>query len=557
VDDTKKVIAVVSLVAIFGVAIYESKAPHVTGRFRAPAALDGQQEMMDAIIKKVVDDTPTRDQIIPTVRFILEKASHPEARGYPLVQIAAGIARLVPRLEGFIWRLRPIAEPSDYLHATVLYKIRQTYYNDYLYGPHVKALLDFITEPSEGQDQKPNEFIKSSELKMKFATVADAQDWLLRNITPELEKLIYGENGKGGLTALEGLPDRSFVYDFDRTLLVGHGNGLTFIDPEEARKLFIKPYLYTMKFLLQRALMGIYYVSALELNDLPKVAAKVLSKTELNEFRGELRPEGKTAKGMTPEILYTSYRDGRRFLSFRNTTRMSISGAERLLDRAFELGLESAEYQLRAYVCGITYVQASENRGVADPRVDFDSCSRRPDIREGETFVRNGNKYLFDPNSMIESFKSKFTEFKERAELFEVNKQGRCYQIHSDVTGDTFCLNARKAFFSTLSGSQRDLLPYQFELPGQPSQTVNLPDFPREPQWNYTHGRPTDYRNTNGETDFTMNGFFDKGATIDDLKRNMTTLLYTKSVAPFAAFIRYPSPVRFFITTQDLVRAND
>lgn len=528
----KKIVGLVLFVGLFGAAIFFAKKndpqPPQQAELasRAPSGLPGQQAMIDQITKMILS-IQDKSQINSTVANIVKIAQNPEAKAYPGVQIMAAIAGILPQFEGIIWRCREIVEPSDWLHMTALFRLRTIAYNDFVYGHHVRALFDYLVDPSDVKGQP-------------FKKVSDLQDYLLNQVAPVMEGVL----ARATSNEMMQLPDANFEFQFDRRIMTGVRDQISFIDPEEAVKTFIKPYHYTMTFLLQRALMSIYYFGTLDMDDLPLVVARVLKATTLNTFKSDLRIlGGDTAMGVTPQLVFEAIKkSSSTFLEFRRE--LGDAQVKALLDKSFALGKQSAQYQNMAYVCGLKYHEGANLNYPSD-------CLGFPDSWRPNRFYSNGSKYLFDPNRMAINFKAKYHAFRDRARAYTAaaEKPNDYYTLTSDVTGKQ--LRVRLHAFFEPKNSQRSFLPTSYLAPGDASTTV-IVGGKSVKKWNYDHGQPVSY------DDYTFGGFFDPAQVRDlaSLENAMTTLLYTDSVAPFAVFIRKPSPVRFIVPMQEIMNAN-
>lgn len=491
---------------------------------RSPAQATGpQQQILDQLNEKIIN-IRSRQEVKKVAREIVDVAAQPQNRAFPGVQIYGAIAALIPDFEGFVYRCRDFVDNADILHTTTLFKLRDFKYNNYLYGPHVDALFDYLTYPSEAAGSS-------------FKNVSDLQDYLLKIVAPKLKRTLEQAD------ELEKLPASAFEFQFDRTVLVGRGNGIRFIDPEETKKLFIKPYFFTVKFLLQRALGSIYYLAAIDLNEMPVIYNRILKETAINTFKGDLRI-GDTAKGVTPQMTYEVIKKSKSFLGWRST--LPASQVQQLLDNAYFMGVMSAKYQLAAYVCSLKYPQERARGQILEVDVQGTTCLSSDGLaRPGTYFIPEGSRYLMDPNSVALNFKKEYNMFRDRYRVYAENRDGKHVAITSDVTGKTLRLNI-KALFSGKT-SPRDLLPTGYlKVPGS-SDAVGLRGVYA---WNYDHGKPTEF------ADYSMGGFFDSAQVRDSasLYEAMTTLLYTDAVAPFAIFVRVPSTARYFVPPSEIVR---
>ncbi len=499
------------------------------GELASTATIQEQQQVIDKMNKEILA-IKNRSEVKSTAQKILKMASDVKDKKYPIVEIYAAVANFVPLLEGIIYRCRSFIEKTDWMHASILFGFRDFKYNNYLYGSHVDALFDYLTYPSNAAGEP-------------FESISKLQDYLLFQVAPRLEGLMKL------IVELEKQPSENFEFQFDRTLLVGKKDDLRFIDREETEKLFIKPYFYTLTFLVQRALGTIYYVGAMDLDEMPIVFNRVLKKTTLNNFAGNLRL-GDPVKGVTPEMTYEiiKSKEIKSFLKWRQKV-SSANGksvqVQELLDRAFYYGQVSASYQLSAYVCGLKYAYQRSRGQIMQINNRASECSVLDQVGNTSSyFITSGDKYLFNPNSMILNFKKKSNMFRDRVRAYQAASTDSYATITSDVTGKPLDVNI-KAFFKS-NVSQRDFLPTGYtNIPAKSPSSIAGVD-----SWHYDHGKPMEF------ADYSFNGFFNKGKVKDtqSLYEAMTTLLYTDAIAPFAIFIRVPSTVRYFTPPGEIIR---
>ncbi|WP_413289698.1 hypothetical protein [Bdellovibrio sp. HCB337] len=529
----KKFIAFVFVAACFGAAIYFAKggmtsSHEMASRMPDAVGVAGQQQVIDQM-NQIILSIKDKSQVKAAAQKIAEMAKQENAKAFPGVQMYGAVASLVPDLEGIVFRCRAFVETSDWLHMSWLFGLRDFSYNDYLYGPHVKAAFDFITYPSEKAGPS-------------FAKFSDFQDFALATLAPKLEKIVAAS------AELEKLPSANFEFMFDRTILVGQGPGLRFLDPEEAKKLFTKPYHYTVTFVLQRALATIYYVGAMDLDELPVVFNRVIRATTINTVRGDLRI-GDPAKGVTPKMVYDVFASTKSFLGWRN--KITVNGkevtAQSLLDRSFYYGLTSSYYQLAGYVCGLKYPYARTRGTILEIERTKDCMAFDQEGAGSNYMIANGSPYLFNPNAMVLDFKQKYHALRDRVRAYSAAQKGDYVSIVSDVTGQSIRVNV-KAFFKA-DVSQRDFMPTGYANAPASSGVEGMPNVKA---WNYDHGKPNAFK------DYSFGGFFDRSQvnSSESLYKAMSTVLYTDAIAPFALWVRVPSTARFFIPPSEIINAN-
>lgn len=494
---------------------------------RTLASNADQQAVIDSMDKLILSINKKED-VKTIAQNILNLAKDPKNKDFPGVQVYGAIAGIVPQLEGIFYRCRAFVETSDFIHMSWLFGLRDFKYNNYLYGPHVDALFEYVTYPSEAAGPS-------------FSTVSDLQNFLLSNIAPAIEQSLQAAY------VLEKLSAEKFEFEFNRTIMVGEGEELRFLDPAEAKKKFIKANFYTIIFVLQRALATIYYVAGLDLDELPVVFNRVIRETTINTVKADLRL-GSAAKGVTPQMTYEVFKRTKSFLKWK--PKVLIAGKEvstqEALNRAFSFGLQAAKYQLAAYVCGLKQ-PLDESRGQAhDIELARDCLSLDSSISEESYFVPHGGDYIFNPNSMALGLKTKYTELRDRLRMYVDADKGQYASVTSDVTGKTIQVNVRALFNAKVS--QRDFLPTGYSA--SPAR-IDITK-PNTHRWLYDHGKPEKFN------DYTFGGFFHASEVNSSktLYQAMTTVMYTNAIADFGVFLRVPSTARFFIPPTELIRAN-
>lgn len=522
----KKFFLFIAFCAVAFGAIYLTKQPTLTVATdlssTQPATdpskfINKHQQLMDLISTKILAIQTKKD--IKSVVSELNKIStdNPEFIG---PKIMAGIANFLNKMEGIVWRSRGIVEPSDWLHSTALFQLRNFANYNYLYGQHIEALFNFLVDPPEDTKAKPM-FTKLTQLTGFLNS---------KEIVGDLESQI------NLLKSADGRPSYEFVFDFDRRIINGIEDGLPLIDKDEAKRKFIKPYIYTLTFLFQRLAATIHYVDPINMNDLPKFSNAMLRKTTLNMIENKIKiplfgREHAVAPGVTPMMLYKTMDEHKDFLTLRKGTDNSYAWAQYHWKKAFDLNVEAARYQLAAFVCGITYPEQAQNGSY--PTVTVSTCNQLNVNEYKNKFLEDGDKYIFNPNRMLIDLKQKYKAIRDRAVAHSQNQKGTQYvPITSDVTGQTLMVNIKAVYTIPRNGDLKSVyLPASYELEKSPGRNVG-----DTWAWNYNHGKPQTFK------DPTFNGFFQDGS---DVYRNMTTLMYTDALVPFAIWLRVPNPTRF------------
>lgn len=498
------------------------------------AAVEGQQAIIDEMTQ-IILSIANKGEVLPKVNQVLTIAAQKDPKGQmPGVQLLAGYMKMIPGLEGIVYRGRPIVEPSDWLHMSALTTLRTFRYNSYLYGKHVLALFDFVTTPSHKAGPE-------------FKTVTEAQQYLVGKAAPLIESLIAQAR------AMENLPAESFNFKLDRTLFIGLSDDVRFLDRNETVKQFIKPNLYSITFALQRTLGSLYYWTALNVDDMPAVASEVVAATTINEYKGKLRSflsASKLAKGVTPIITFDVIKKYPNYFTFRDLTYTNHEGktekvsAQTLLDRAYTQFFNASYYEMAAFNCIIQYtVSGNTNATLKD-------CANGDNQDYSSQHAANGQDFMFNPNALLIDYKIKKAALVQRYKLYANNAASGAYtEITSEVTGKALQLNV-KALFSA-KNSPRNFFPTAFAKADQAAYQSEIGVH----GWNYDHGFPIAYGN---KKDFTFGGFFNpqQVADIKSLNTAMATVVYTRSLTNFAVLLPVPSPVIVPIPILDTMTVN-
>lgn len=496
------------------------------------AAVDGQQAVIDEMTK-IILSIADKSEVLPKVNQVLAVAAQKDPQGQmPGVQLLAGYMKMIPGLEGVVYRCRPIVEPSDWLHMSALTTLRSFRYNSYLYGKHILALFDFVTTPSHNAGPE-------------FKTVTEAQQYLVGKAAPLLESLVAQAR------AMENLPAENFNFKLDRTLFIGLSDDVRFLDRNETVKQFIKPNLYSITFALQRTLGSLYYWSALNVDDMPAVASEVVAATTINEYKGKLRSmfnANKLAKGVTPIITFDVIKKYPNYFSFRDLNYTDHTGkkasvtAQTLLDRAYTNFFNASYYEMAAFNCIIQYtVSGNMNATLKD-------CANGDNQDYSAQHAANGQDFMFNPNALLIDYKIKKAALVQRYKLYAASN-GSYADITSEVTGKSLSLNV-KALFSA-KNSPRNFFPTAFAKADQASYQSGIGVH----GWNYDHGFPIAY---GSKKDFTFGGFFNPAQVSDSKSLNtaMATIVYTRSLTNFAVLLPVPSPVIVPIPILDTMTVN-
>ena len=458
------------------------------------------------------------------------------AKGYLGAQMYIHLYDLIKPLRSILWRSRGLVEDADIVHAQILTQLRLVKYWDYLYGDHTGALFMYLAHPT-----------KDSEM---FESVAELQD----------AAKAYGDILMAKVDILEGWwkdPNNAYILDFtvDRRIIVGgtktHGGSeITYLDPGQTDKQFIKPYVRALQFMLARTSGAIDMLHFINLEDFSKIFAQVSKDTMINAARVKARDAARgifhglssrvrsavgmvgldkevkiPAVGVSPKSIFGAMKNPEfsSFLTMRaDKTKKEIENVIKGARTKFE---DSARHELQFYVCGITF--AFEG---APPAASWDpeeSCLDFPNRAEMDTLhmpQSQAKEFIQNPNFMLVDWENKYHMYEERFDLYDSPQP---YLLSSHITGRKIQINLDNIF------KYRDDLKVFLPGAGDFDNKVELDRVEGKKKLNYAWGRPT-----NWNYKLLKEMFPDiQDNNPDSLYMVLRNLELTDSVVPFATFI--------------------
>lgn len=475
----------------------------------------GQQLIIDDFTSRILK-IKTKEDIEKVRTHISEMAkNYPEFVG---VQIFAQSFDILPKLKGIVWRLRGIVEETDITHSIVLSNLRFFYGSRYAYGPHIMAFFQYFVDPTESMNQ--------------FKDISDVQDYLSDTIRPALSSILV--NLHMSLT----FPSEVHHFSLDRRLFAGEDDNKRYFDSVEAKKEYIKPYTSYIISGVARTIGAIDYLSAYNLNDLPKIMRKVLKKSAINSILGRFKIKpGKRGKGEVKDLptIQTRKEIFEIVQDFKNfgTPRKSLESSQLLLDSAYGMAKMAAEHDLKGYTCSITYSAKIMSGEEVGTEYNCDSSFMEDEnFQEEEFFIVGGSKFLVDPNLLLINHRQDFHELRDRYRIYHPEEGNDIVEIVSDATGGVVRINAKGAF-----KAHKDLkyfIPTEY-ITDFKSDTVdiknNVGSYNKRGQWewNYDYGRPTKWN----DGAITFGGLF-PDATNDNIYEIMYHVRLSRSLRPFS-----------------------
>ena len=481
--------------------------PYKTSRSIA-SSNDSQQRILDDFTDKIVNIKNKSD--IEAVRAHIIKVAKENEKLF-VVQVYADVAKMLPEFEGIGWRLRGLVEEHDIVHLASLRFLRGLYQNLYSSGDHTKAFFQYIIDPSP---EKNNKFTKISEV----------QDFLYKSIRPQLaqlqNKLFY---------ALKTRPAADFDFYFDRILVKGVSEDLTYLDAEQAKKRVIKPHFSFVLSMLSQGIGFIEYAYVYNIDDFPKVMRKALTKSAINQATNRFRVvtfSVNSLAGKETSLPYVisrkEYFDWVKSYPSLLSARFNEAVAQPILDSSYNNFKIAAQQNLKAYSCSIEYpINMASGNEPSDGYV-CDGSFMKGGFEADENFVRGGSEYLVSPNLLLLNQKSELRHLLQKVKMYsQIGNEP--VAIISQITGQKINVSLRNGF--KYHASLTKFLPIDFNSTykledGSQMQGQQVGSYSKSKQWawNYNYGKPTGWIDpTFGGVfpDFTNQNIYHMMATVD------------------------------------------
>ena len=434
----------------------------------------------------------SKDQVKPLIRELVETANKPELQNNHAVQLYRAMLEPIIHLESIIWRFRHVVEKSGVLHMQALSVIRKMYYQEYMYGPHVKAILDYLVEPSTEQ--------------LQFSNLSEAQDYLNETIKPTLY------NSLSLVNKILSNADDSWSLEFDAYLVSGYdaeNNKIFISDSKRFEKSVNIQYVHFIKANLHRAIGGIEYLVNYNIDAIPSIATAVVKKTAINSLKQKLLLKS-LPEPTTPYEMVKILKGYSNFL----TLRKSKDAAQDNLNSSMNHFYEARVQDLIGYQKSID-----------------------------ETDHDNTDQYFLNPIILKLNRESKENRMTEILNLYKAAINGNSSVVTSEVTGQQVEINI-SAIFKTYD-DLKVFLPntrdgFNSDIgKGQQLRDANNKKIKHSVTgqslfaWNYTYGKPMKW------PDPTFAGFLPK-ANNENLLEIARTMELTDSLSVFKSIIPIP-----------------
>ena len=405
-------------------------------------------------------------------------AKHPD---WNIIKLYSLILNPIKKLEGFIWRLRPVVEDCGVCHIYALSFIKDLYYSDYLGGPHTKAVLNYFVEPTNNQEQ--------------FEKISTFQDFMLNQLSPDLMASLESlksviENTKPG-----------YFFDLDGHLISGYSNEkgkeFRFISEKNRSKKIVRGNLHYLSAGFNQALGTIYLSVNYNVDSITKFANSMIRGTALNNFRRTL-PRHVTPK----ELLKTVNKAKFRSLGTARLDKYSKEQIQENLDSSFNYFKQSLSSRILAF---------QQSRDEADMQMSSD--------------------YLISPKLLDLNYDDAMAKLKEKIRIYKNASKNESSVITSQATGHMFKVNPRAIFL--YREDLKKFLPEKMYKETKRKSKIKLANGEKTVFWNYKYGMPIKWQ------DPTFGGLL-PDASNSNLFEILRSMRLTPATRTFASFLPIP-----------------
>jgi hypothetical protein len=465
---------------------YQNSEPETNRTISSKAedfsAIKEEADAIKAVNREIVSISH-KDQINSKIDDIQKLAmAHPE---WQVIKLYAALTKPFKKLEGILWRLRPVVESCGVCHVSAVSAIRKGYYQKYMTGPHLGAALDYVVEPTLAFKQ--------------FETIREVQDYAVNVIAPELE----GDSGAlFKLQEVIAASEPGFFMEFDAYLGSGYSEGKRFISDKKRFSIVTRGNLHGLETSLQGGLAAIHFFRNYDLDDSVSLVNSIVKKTALNNAFGRL-PKDVTPIETLKILGKRKYRD---FGKSRNEDGYNSETIQVNLDKAFD------------------YYRAS-----------VDSRLKNLEGSMAQVDEKNDSDYLVSSKILKLNYDGNVSKLKEKARILDNAQAGKPTIVTSPKTGKQFKINPKAIF--TYHSDIKSFLPEKSfksksrELNRKLKNTKGVSqDFK---SWDYEYGMPNAWK------DATFAGLLPE-ATNANLYEILRSLRLTPATEALAGLIPAP-----------------
>jgi hypothetical protein len=491
----------------------DSKTIGTNSNFTRTLASSESGKLIQAINEKIVS-IKHKSEILPLIEEINEIADKKENSSNYTLQLYRAVLTPVKLLEGVVWRLRGVVEKSGVLHMQAINVIQKLYYMDYLYGPHVIAIVDFLVEPSV----KETKFMKPSSF----------QDFMETKLKPELEKSL------AQVESILSKTDSSWNFVWDAHLVTGYDkdSGKVFIsEAKRFKRSITRSYVNFIASNLHRLIGAIEYSTNYNVEQITNIVNAVVKETAINSLKQKFRlkslPESTTPLQVIAIVNSISKKrvQGRNSSILRRNVTVKTYAEFLTLRKSEEVASKNLQSSMKHF-------HTARKLELAGFKESIDQADHS-----------QGDRYMLNPNILKINREETEQRLQDIISLYESGIAGQSKIVTSDVTGQQLEVN-----LSALFTPHNDLKMFLPTVKTGFDKSVTRGGIIRDNNnkkikhektkgtifaWNYKYGLPIAWENP------TFGGFL-PNATSENMYSIARTMQLTDSLSNFKSFLPIP-----------------
>jgi hypothetical protein len=459
-----------------------TKATHKKQRSLASA-----KNIIEAINTRIVSITD-KSQIAPNIQEVVKLADADPSNA--TLQLYKMTLSPLLKLEGIIWRFRKVVEESSFIHLTALSTITKAYHQAHMFGPHVKAGMDYLISPTSKYSQ--------------FGAISDAQNFVETEVLPELKM------SSDKLSDMIASLSNDWRLEFDSYLITGYdqAKGISFISESARFKTVAKAHLNYVLSSFYRTQGLINYVVNYNVDDFPKVVEALMRKTALNNTA-----LAKTLKHGLPQI--SSMKE----LSIILNSTKALSNKKKY-QSFLTLRKDKAAAQINLLASMLNFQKAIEVESHALDQVL--SATKQGDA----------SSYIVNPTPLSLNKEHILKNLKEKNDLFTSGINKKVKTVTNSLTGKQVKVNIAALF--TPYSDLKVFIPKKNNFNRDPrGYNVRLASGKSEFTWNYNYGKPVSF------PDPTFAGFLPE-ARNENIYQIMREVKLIDSLRVFSKYLPVP-----------------
>ena len=303
-------------IGFWGGKVFEGRTDGTNGKTTLSSEVSAKSYEMSQAEKDLIEsmnseifEMKSHYDVAKVILSFDEIAKRPESKDFLVVQTYAASTRPLIHLRGIVWRMRQIMERDcKVCHLIAVTRIRDAFYSDYMLGPHLRYLTEYLVHPID-EEYTPGIARGTGnpsfpiDLRYKDSFYFDKVSWLQNYVASAPKdslKLPGDQVGYGFLSSLQNSRDQLAMvrkvlidkgqmgtfFEFDMHLLVGKKDGMAFISEMNARKTVVGGNIAFMISNVDQLLGSLKWLGVYNFNRLPHFINDLMLKTSLNQTSG-------------------------------------------------------------------------------------------------------------------------------------------------------------------------------------------------------------------------------------------------------------------------------